>query len=1225
MRDNRLRRLVRPGEPTRLALHDLVRLLVGDRGATEQPGRHGYASRMAAFGGRHPLSLAGLRSVVIALGSVVVATTLFNASAGAQSVRTARVSALADGTGGNGASSDPATASGAPGITAFTSTASNLAAADPSSDPDVYLNDNGTITVLSAAAGVPSPAGEPSISADGRFVAFTAGLRAIDGSSRIFVWDKDAGVATELSTSGSTLDQHQPAISPDGGYVAFAARTSLDGPLQVYLAARTGGSPTLVSRVPVDADPATDDDGDPGDFDSTEPDLSAGAGAVAFSTEATNLFRRAGDTNGVADIVVAQGVLAGTPTLAKASVGPGGSPADGPSFGPALTADGAKVVFQSFATNLVSGDGNGTSDVFLRTLASQSTTLISQGGNGTPASGLSRQADISADGRYVAFASRAPDIVPNDTNNAVPPEGRTPTAFAVLNPSGQPTYAFAAQVGAEPNTVVAGFPVDAITAASAATVDEGAVTDGQQLPTAVRQRRSNANPVATLGITPAPAGGLTAGPDLVSATLSGTVVTYCFDEDVTVATQNAPLFGVSGYDSAVMRAASSVASAGATCVAATFAAAGFPAQLTLAFVLAGAAQDSESVSNVAQSRALTQPTDPATAAGPGRTTAPDLVSAAAANANDVDFTFDEAVLDASTVLDRFGIVDAAGTETQPASKVSVTGAVVRMRFTAALPGAFRAFTDQGAVTDAAGEFSPTGNAAGATARPFVVAAAPDGVDPTTYIVQFSAPVQDFVPSLFEAYTEDATAFRGLTAEAGGADGTVVRVTFEPFVIASPRPTRIAAAASAVKAQGTLAASTPSAVPTAAPNGQASGRTDGPDLVAVDLTRGDGTVVYTFDEPVQDVHLARPQATGYGVACGAPCPPDGPADPADVFVRDTGAGRTVRASVDQAGNEGSGDSGQPSISAEGRFVALASDVALAAGDGGVPRDAFVRDLVDVAVSPGTLTFVDPEFQAARIGAAASSRATATVRNAGFGKLRFPAASSITGPNAAEFAIALDTCTGNVLDPEQVCQIDVDFRPAAVGSRSATLVINDDAVGSPHTVSLQGEASTPPTQPPSNTTFTQLPATTSTTGAPRGGGTATTSRSTSTTRTGTPSAGTTTTTITTGTTLPPVVPAFTPKVLLDPLIAEQGSVITVRGSGFPVLTDVRLSWSQGLGSATVRTDVTGGFTTPMLIFPNDVTGTRVLFARAPQTVGTAVLLVLPASQDPTFLIRKRANRA
>jgi TolB protein len=82
----------------------------------------------------------------------------------------------------------------------------------------------------------------------------------------------------------------------------------------------------------------------------------------------------------------------------------------------AISADGGSVVFSSNATDLVSGDTNGTQDVFLRDLARGATRLVSATADGDPGNGSSGNPRCSGSGRFVAFSSTADDLVPGDTN-----------------------------------------------------------------------------------------------------------------------------------------------------------------------------------------------------------------------------------------------------------------------------------------------------------------------------------------------------------------------------------------------------------------------------------------------------------------------------------------------------------------------------------------------------------------------------------------------------------------------------------------------------------------------------------------------------------------------------------------------------------------------------------------------------------------------------------------
>lgn len=143
--------------------------------------------------------------------------------------------------------------------------------------------------------------------------------------------------------------------------------------------------------------------------------LSSDGRKIAFMSLADNLS--AGDTNGQFDVFV-RDLNTGVTTLA--SVGPLGAIGDGPSGYPALSADGTFVAFESLATNLVVGDTNGKRDVFVRDLVNGVTERISVDSNEAQSDDVATfwtTPAISQDGRFVAFESSAPNLVPIDTNN----------------------------------------------------------------------------------------------------------------------------------------------------------------------------------------------------------------------------------------------------------------------------------------------------------------------------------------------------------------------------------------------------------------------------------------------------------------------------------------------------------------------------------------------------------------------------------------------------------------------------------------------------------------------------------------------------------------------------------------------------------------------------------------------------------------------------------------
>jgi Tol biopolymer transport system component len=101
--------------------------------------------------------------------------------------------------------------------------------------------------------------------------------------------------------------------------------------------------------------------------------------------------------------------------IRRASVSSRGRQANGNSFGPALSTDGRFVAFRSRASNLVPRDTNRAQDVFVRDRRTGTTTRVSVTDDGSEANGDSGGAAISADGRIVAFWSNATNLVPGDT------------------------------------------------------------------------------------------------------------------------------------------------------------------------------------------------------------------------------------------------------------------------------------------------------------------------------------------------------------------------------------------------------------------------------------------------------------------------------------------------------------------------------------------------------------------------------------------------------------------------------------------------------------------------------------------------------------------------------------------------------------------------------------------------------------------------------------------
>ena len=148
-----------------------------------------------------------------------------------------------------------------------------------------------------------------------------------------------------------------------------------------------------------------------GNDDSDWSSISNDGRYVAFRSDADNLV--SGDTNDFGDIFVRDRQIEITTRI---SVSSDGAQANDESRNPSISADGRYVVFESDADNLVSGDTNGSRDIFVHDLQTGDTKRVSVASNGTQGNNNSRFPSISSDGRYVAFQSLASKLVNGDTN-----------------------------------------------------------------------------------------------------------------------------------------------------------------------------------------------------------------------------------------------------------------------------------------------------------------------------------------------------------------------------------------------------------------------------------------------------------------------------------------------------------------------------------------------------------------------------------------------------------------------------------------------------------------------------------------------------------------------------------------------------------------------------------------------------------------------------------------
>jgi predicted RNA-binding protein with TRAM domain len=148
-----------------------------------------------------------------------------------------------------------------------------------------------------------------------------------------------------------------------------------------------------------------------GDRYSVAPAVSTDGRFVAFYGDATNLAP--GDTNGWTDVFVRDSQTGQTTRVSVSSAGAQGNHS---SYAASISGDGRFVAFYSDATNLVTADTNGWTDVFVRDTQTSQTTRASVDSAGAQGFGYSDSPVLSGDGRFVAFRSSADSLVPGDTN-----------------------------------------------------------------------------------------------------------------------------------------------------------------------------------------------------------------------------------------------------------------------------------------------------------------------------------------------------------------------------------------------------------------------------------------------------------------------------------------------------------------------------------------------------------------------------------------------------------------------------------------------------------------------------------------------------------------------------------------------------------------------------------------------------------------------------------------
>src|SRR5690349_11970269 len=269
------------------------------------------------------------------------------------------------------------------------------------------------VSVSSSEAQANSSSRSADISADARFVVFHSDASNLvsgdtNGFEDVFLRDRHTGETFRVSVGSGGVQANNgsfvPAISGDGRFVAFnSGATKLvsgdtNGFTDIFVRDRQAGTTTRVSVGPNGAQA--------NDISDSRLAISSDGRFVAFHSDATNLVP--GDTNAVSDVFVHDRQ---TGVTERVSLDSNEVQGNNSAFNPSISADGRFVAFDSGATNLVPGDTNAQTDVFVRDRGTGVTTRVTVNSTGVEADRGGREGAISGDGRYVAFSSLATNLM----------------------------------------------------------------------------------------------------------------------------------------------------------------------------------------------------------------------------------------------------------------------------------------------------------------------------------------------------------------------------------------------------------------------------------------------------------------------------------------------------------------------------------------------------------------------------------------------------------------------------------------------------------------------------------------------------------------------------------------------------------------------------------------------------------------------------------------------
>ena len=318
---------------------------------------------------------------------------------------------------------------------AFASRATNLVENDTNSVVDIFVKDRVSktverISVSSQGQQADDLSSSPVISGDGRFVAFSSiatNLVSDDTNAHVpfygqdvFVHDRETGITKRVNVSSSGAEANRDSrvadISKDGRFIAFVSQASnlVDNDANFHDDVFIHDLETAVTqRVSVSSS------GQEGNFQSSDAVLNADGRFVAFTSRANNLIPGDVNVSYMDDVFIHDRQTGATEIV---SVSSDGIQANHQSYVSSISENGRYVAFTTHSSNLVFNDttaGNRGRDIYVRDRLLGITERVNLSSNGEEANDISRpvSSQLSADGRFVTFTSRASNLIKNDNNS----------------------------------------------------------------------------------------------------------------------------------------------------------------------------------------------------------------------------------------------------------------------------------------------------------------------------------------------------------------------------------------------------------------------------------------------------------------------------------------------------------------------------------------------------------------------------------------------------------------------------------------------------------------------------------------------------------------------------------------------------------------------------------------------------------------------------------------